>query len=194
MAITTEDIKELRDATGVSIMQCRKALEEAEGDMGKAVIILRKASSSIAAKKADRELNAGAVSAYVHSNGTVGAMVTLSCETDFVSKNPEFVALARDIAMHIVASNPLVVRSEEMPKDVIEKAKEVFAKEAEGKPGGVRDKIIAGKLKEYLSERVLLEQAFIKDTDTTIRGLIESATQKFGEKIEVREFSRFSVR
>ena len=192
--ITTELIKELRDATGVSVMQCKKALVEAGGDMEKALVILRKASSSIAAKKADRELNAGIVASYIHSTQTVGATLILECETDFVAKNPEFIALGKDVAMHIVASAPLFLSPEDVTEADTAKAKEVFAGEAEGKPEALRATIIEGKLKTYLSEKILLEQPFIKEPEITVRALIERATQKFGEKIAIREFRRFSVR
>ncbi len=194
MAITAEDIKALRDRTGVSVMQCKKALEEAKGDVEKALIILRKAGKAIADKKADRTLGAGTVAAYVHNTGEVGTLLVLSCETDFVSKNAEFVTLARDIAMHVAASNPAFLRREDVTEGDITKAKEVFADEAQGKPVELRDKIIQGKLESYLAERILLEQPFIKNPDVTIRNLIETATQKFGEKIEVTEYKRFSVR
>jgi elongation factor Ts len=162
--------------------------------MEKALVILRKASSAIAAKKADRELGAGAVSSYVHSNGTVGAMLILACETDFVANNPEFVALGRDIAMHIAAQNPSFLSKAEVTEADTAKAKEVFAEEAKDKPAELRDKIVAGKLETFLAEKILLEQPFIKEPEVTIQGLIERAVQKFGEKIEVREFRRFSVR
>ncbi|MDD5318811.1 MAG: translation elongation factor Ts [Candidatus Pacebacteria bacterium] len=150
MAITTEQIKELRDLTGISIMQCKKALEEAGGDKEKALVLLRQKGADIAAKKGDRTLGAGAIAAYIHSTGTIGAMVELVSETDFVSKNEEFKKLAYDIAMQVSATSP--VESE-----------------------------------------ALLEQPFIKNPDLTIAQLIESAIQKFGEKIQVERFVRFGV-
>ncbi len=149
--ITTEQIKELRDATGVSIMQCKKALEEAEGDIEKAKLILRKISKQSSLKKQDRSLGAGTIAAYIHADGAVGTIVELLCETDFVSRNEDFKALARNIAMHVTAMNP--ENNEE-----------------------------------------LLEQEFIKSPDKTIKNLIEEAVQKFGEKMEVGRFSRFSVK
>jgi elongation factor Ts len=151
MNISMDQVKELRDKTGISIMQCRKALEQAEGDMEKALGILREKSADIAAKKGDRELGAGAVGSYVHATGTIGAMVLLMSETDFVSKNKEFTDLARDISMHIAASDP-----------------------------------------ETVEVSALLEQPFIKNPDITIGGLITGAIQKFGEKIEIAKFARFS--
>lgn len=193
MEITTDLIKSLRDSTGVSVMQCKKALEEAGGDVEKAKVILRKYSAAAAEKKGDRVLGAGTVGIYLHSNNQIAAMVELSCETDFVSKNEEFVALARDIAMHISASSPKYLRMEEISEADRSKAAEVFAGEAEGKPEEIKAKIIEGKLNSYFAEQVLLDQPFIKNPDMKISDLIKNAVQKFGEKVEVTRFSRFSV-
>ncbi len=192
--ITTELVKELRDATGVSIMQCKKALEEAGGDMEKALVILKKRSGAIAEKKADRALGAGAIQAYIHGNKTVGAMVHLSCETDFVAKNEEFVALAYDIAMQVAATNPVFLKNEDVTTEASAKAREVFLGEVEGKPADMKEKILQGKLDAYFKGQVLLEQEFIKDSSQTIRDLVTQATQKFGENIEVTRFVRFSTR
>jgi elongation factor Ts len=191
--ITTDQIKELRDKTGVSVMQCKKALEEAGGDMEKALIILRKVSKEIASKKADRTFGAGSVASYVHSTGTMGALVELVCETDFVSGNEEFKATARDIAMHVVASRPEFLKSEEISAEAKKTAEEVFMKEVEGKPEAMKAQILEGKLNAYFKDKVLLEQSFIKNPDITIQGLIDSAIQKFGEKIEIARFVRFGV-
>lgn len=191
--ITTDQVKQLRDQTGISVMQCRKALEEAGGDTEKALILLKKKGADIASKKSDRELGAGAVASYVHSNGTLGAMVLLMSETDFVSKNKEFVDLARDIAMHVSATNPEFLKKEEVGEAEMAKAKEVFAKEIEGKPADLQEKILQGKLDAYFKERILLEQPFIKNEDQTIADLISNAIQKFGEKIEIGKFARFSA-
>ena len=180
-------------------MQCRKALDEAGGDMEKAIIILRKKSGEIAAKKTDRTLAAGTVQSYVHANGSGGAMVLLVCETDFVSGNDEFKALARDIAMHVTASRPRYLRREEVTADEVAKAKEVFVNEMDqkpenkGKPEAVREKILEGKLSSYFGESTLLEQPFIKNPDLTIQGILDQAVQKFGEKIEVARFVRVGV-
>lgn len=194
MEITTELIKTLRDQTGVSVMQCKKALEEAGGDMDKAVIILKKRSAETAQKKSDRELGAGVVESYIHSTKTVGAMVELMCETDFVSGNEEFKKLAYDIAMHVAATNPSVLTKEEISEEAKAKALEVFAPEVEGKPEELKAKILEGKLDSFFNEQVLLDQPFIKNGDVTIRGLIEQGTQKFGEKIQITRFVRFSIK
>lgn len=189
--ITTEQVKELRDKTGISVMQCKKALEEAGGDMEKAFIILKKKGADVASKKSDRELGAGAVVSYIHS-GTIGAMVLLQSETDFVSKNPEFVALAHDIAMQVSATNPEYLTRDEVNETEIEKAKEVFKAEVEGKPENLKEQILQGKLDAYFKERILIEQTFIKNDNLTIAQLIETAIQKFGEKIQISKFARFS--
>lgn len=193
--ITTEQIKELRELTGISVMQCKKALEEAEGDKEKALLILRKKSSSIAEKKGDRELGAGVVDAYIHSNKTVGTLIELSCETDFVAKNEEFIAMARDIAMHATATNPQYLDESEITEDVRAKVIDMFKKEVEesGKPADIQAKMMEGKLATYFGERTLLNQAFVKNPDITIKQLIDGGVQKFGEKIAVARFARFSV-
>ena len=193
--ITTEQIKELRELTGISVMQCKKALEEAEGDKEKALLILRKKSSSIAEKKGDRTLGAGVVDAYIHSNKTVGTLIELSCETDFVAKNEEFIAMARDIAMHATATNPQYIDESEITEDVRAKVIDMFKKEVEesGKSADIQAKMMEGKLATYFGERTLLNQAFVKNPDITIKQLIDGGVQKFGEKIQVARVARFSV-
>ena len=194
MEITTIQLKELRDATGISVMQCRKALEEAEGDMDKARVILTRKGGEAALKKSDRELGAGVIGAYVHSTGEVAALVKLSCETDFVSKNEEFVALARSIAMQVAAQNPQYITRNEVSENEMEKAKEVFREEVKDKPADIQEKILAGKLDAYFRDRVLMEQSFIKDPEKTIGDLINSAIQKFGENTVIARIERLSVR
>jgi elongation factor Ts len=193
MAITTEQIKELRDNTGLSIMQCKKALEEAAGDMGKAIVLLQKKGAGIAAKKADRTLGAGRVAAYVHSNGSVASLVELSCETDFVAKNEEFGTLAYNLAMQVAATNPLYLKMSDIPEATKKEAEEVFAKEVVGKPAEIKAKIMEGKLKAYFKDKVLLEQDYIKNPEVTVNSLIESFIQKFGERTEVGRFTRIGV-
>lgn len=174
-------------------MQCKHALEEAGGDVERARVLLRKKGSDAASKKADRTLAAGAVAAYVHTTGEVAALVQLACETDFVAKNEDFVALARDIAMHVTALAPRYVSRDDVPASAIETAKAVFAGEVEGKPEELKEKILSGKLDAYFKDQILLEQAFIKDPERTITDLLESATQKFGERVVVSGMSRLSV-
>jgi elongation factor Ts len=195
--ITTEQIKELRDSTGISVMQCKKALEEAGGDLEKARVILRKKSGELAAKKSDRTFGAGIIQSYLHSTGKVAALVELVCETDFVSGNEEFKTLARDIAMHVTAANPKFLTIDEVTEESKSTAKEVFLKEIadSGKkvPKEMEDKILEGKLATYFADQVLMNQAFIKNPDVTIEALITAAIQKFGEKIAVARFVRFAV-
>lgn len=193
MEITTEVIKALRDETGVSIMQCKKALEEAGGDMEKAKIILRKASAGAAAKKSDRELGAGVVGTYVHGAGTIGSMVELLCETDFVSKNDEFQALAREIAMQVAATAPEFLTSEEITDEVKAKATEVFKEEVADKPENMQEQILQGKLDSFFKDKVLMNQDYIKDPSKTITTLTQEATQKFGERVEIGRFERFAI-
>lgn len=192
--VTTDDIKALRNQTGISVMQCKSALEEAGGDAEKALVILRKKGASAALKKSERQLGAGAVAAYMHATGDIGAMVLLSSETDFVSKNEEFKQLAYDIAMHIAATNPKHLSRDDVTEKEQEAAVAVFAKEVTDKPKDMQDKIVEGKLDAYFKESVLLEQPFIKDESVNIRDLVESAIQKFGEKIEITRFARLSTR
>ena len=194
MEITTEQIKSLRDETGVFIMQCKKALEEAGGDLEKAKVILRKQSSAAASKKSDRALGAGVASAYTHAGGSVVGAVVLASETDFVSKNEEFGKLAYDIAMHVAAMNPQWKARHDVKESDIAAAREVFEKEAANVPEAMRTKAVEGKIESYLKDRVLLLQPFVKDPSITVQGLIDSAIQKFGEKIELVRFERLSVR
>lgn len=193
MELTTDSIKQLRDATGVSVMQCKKALEEAGGDLAKAEVILRKHSAAAAEKKGTRELGAGAIGSYIHE-GTIGTLVQLACETDFVARNPEFGTLARDLAMQVAATDPKYVSAAEIPSEAKEVATAVFEKEIGDKPAEMRAKIMEGKLASYFSDQVLLDQPFIKDETKTVLDLINAATQKFGERIEIARFVRFSAR
>ena len=194
MEITSAAIKELRDQTGISVMQCKKALEEAGGDKEKALIILKQKRKEAADKKSDRTLGAGTIGVYVHNTGEVAAMVLLASETDFVSKNAEFAALAREIAMHVAAQNPKFVSREEVSEEAINKAKEVFIEDIKGKPAEMQEKIMEGKLNSYFKEQILLEQPFIKNPDTTIGEMVNGAVQKFGEKVTIVEFRRLAVK
>jgi elongation factor Ts len=193
MSISTEVIKQLRDATGVSIMQCKKALEEVDGDIEKAKVILQKYSKAAADKKSDRDLGSGTIGSYIHQGGTVGVIVELMCETDFVSKNEAFQALAKDLAMHVAALAPQFLRKEDLKEEDTIAAKEVFAEEVEGKPEELKEKILQGKLDAYFNEKTLLEQSFIKNPDKTIKLLIDEASQKFGEKVQITRFTRYSI-
>lgn len=194
MTITMDEVKKLRDETGVSIMQCKKALEESNGDMEKAKIALRKKASADASKKGDRAFGAVCSAAYIHQNGKVGSMVQLVCETDFVAQNPEFIALANDIAVHIAGMNPEFVKESDISEEVKAKYMAVFLEEAEksGKPKEIQAKIAEGKWAEFLAGGVLLNQKFLKDDSKTISDLLSGAIQKFGENTSVSKFVRFS--
>lgn len=193
MTITTEQIKEFRDKTGISVMQCRKVLEEANGDMEKAMILLKKKGAEAAAKKSERTLKAGRIASYIHGVGSVGVMVELSSETDFVSKNDDFQKLAYEIAMQIAATNPTYLKKEDITEEEKSKVLAVLADEVKDKPENMKEKILAGKLDSFFKEKILLEQDYIKDPSTTVNALIQNATNKFGEKIEIARFVRFSV-
>lgn len=196
MEISMDMVKALRDETGVSIMQCKKALEDAGGDRDKALMALRKKSGDIAAKKSDRALGSGVIAAYIHANGSVGAMIELSCETDFVAKNPEFRQLAYDIAMHVAALNPEYLRTEDIDETAKEKARAYFQEEVDamkGKPDEIKQKALQGKLDAYFAEKVLLTQPFVKDPNITIGDLVKSAIQKFGENTVIARFERYAV-
>ena len=186
-------VKGLRDKTGISVMQCRKALEEAGGDIEKAEVILRKKSGAAADKKADRELGAGYIGSYVH-DGAIGAMVLLSCETDFVAKNPEFGALARELAMQVAATNPSYLNESDIAEEAATAARAVFVEEVKDKPADMQEKILEGKMASYFKDQVLMNQAYIKDESKTVRDLVTEASQKFGERVEVSKFARFSAR
>lgn len=190
---TIDEIKQLRDETSVSIMQCKKALDEVGGDIEKAKVVLRKISAATAAKKSDRNLGAGTIAAYTHAGNQIAAVVVLACETDFVAKNEDFTKVAYGIALHVAAMAPQFARREDVTDADLAAARAVFEKEALDKPEDMREKIVQGKLDSYTSEKVLMEQTFVKDPSVTIEELVEQATQKFGEKIQVVSFSRFAV-
>lgn len=193
MDISMDTLKELRDKTGLSVMQCKKALEEANGDVAQAEVILRKRSGAAAEKKGDRELAAGAVSSYIHG-GEIGAMVLLSCETDFVARNPEFPALAREIAMQVAATSPAFLRDTDIDETARNAAMAVFKEEVKDKPAEMQEKILDGKMQSYFKDMVLMNQPYIKDDSKTVQQLVDEASQKFGERVEVTRFVRFSAR
>ena len=192
--ITTEHIKALRDKTGISIMQCRQALEEAGGDMEKALVLLKKRSSEIATKKSERRLGSGVIGSYVHG-GSIGAMVKLQCETDFVARNPEFKLLADDIAMHVSAMNPQFISDKAIPTTEMDQVRSAFMEETKGmdKPEEIKAKIVDGKVASYFKEKTLLDQPFVRTPEQSVADIIKAGIQKFGENIEVGGFSRIAV-
>jgi len=188
-----ELVKELREKTGISIMQCKKALEDAKGDMDKAIVYLQKKGAETAAKKADRVLKSSRIVSYVHGVGSVGVLIELCSESDFVSKHEDFQKLAYDIAMQIAATNPAYIKKDDVSLEERTKVLDAFADEVKDKPEAMREKILNGKLDAFFKERILIEQDFIKDPSITVNTLIQNAIQKFGEKIEVARFVRFST-
>jgi elongation factor Ts len=196
MAITADKVKALREKTGAGMMECKKALTEAGGDMEKAITLLRERGAAVAAKRAARTASEGTIGAYVHQPGSkIGVLVELNCETAPVAKTDEFQQLARDIAMQISWSKPQYITREEVPQELLEKEREIHRQWAirEGKPEKVLDKIVAGRLETFYREVCLLDQPFIRDNDLTIQDLINQAVGKIGEKIVVRRFVRFAV-
>ncbi len=195
MNISAEKVKELREKTGSGIMDCKEALKVAGGNFDKAIEYLREKGMSAATKKSSRATKEGAVTSYIHMEGKVGVMVELNCETDFVAKTQDFRGLSKDIAMHIAAMNPLYVRPEDVPAEVIEQEKGIYRKQAlaEGKPEKIFERIIEGKLKKYYEDVCLMNQRFIKDQDMTIEKLIRNAIAKTGENIVIRRFVRYQL-
>lgn len=192
---TMEQIKSLREKTGAGIVEVKKALEEADGNEDHAIKILRERGAAKAVKKTEREAKEGIVAMYLHSNGRVGAMVKLFCETDFVARNDEFQALGRDIAMHVTAMNPTVVSPEDVSADMIQKEREIWTEQLrqEGKPAELAEKILIGKEKKFREENALLSQAFVKDPSKTVRDLLSENVQKIGENIQIGSFIRYEI-
>lgn len=195
MVITAEMVKTLRERTGAGMMDCKKALGETNGDIDKAVDFLREKGLAAAAKKSGRVAAEGVVETYIHAGGKIGVLVELNCETDFVAKTDDFKSLARDIAMQIAASNPLYVVKEEVPAEQISHEKEVLRAQAlnEGKPEKIVDKMVEGRIEKYYKEVCLMEQAFIKDGDKTIKSIINENIAKIGENISIRRFVRYQL-
>ena len=195
MEISASQVRDLREKTGAGIMDCKNALKESEGNLDNAVDYLRQKGLAAASKKAGRVAAEGIVGSYIHAGGSIGVLVEVNCETDFVARNEDFQQLVKDISMHIAASNPLVVSREEISAELIEKEREIYRAQAleSGKPEKIVDKIVDGKVDKFCSEITLLEQAFIKNPDMTIEAVINEATAKIGEKITIRRFARFHV-
>ena len=195
MSISASQVKELRDRTGVGIMDCKQALVKSSGDVDEAIKILRKMGKAKVAKKASRQASEGRIESYVHLGGKIAVMIELNCETDFVAKSDDFIKLARDIAMHIAASNPMAIKREDVDAGSLAEEREIFQSqaEAEGKPAEIIGKIVDGKLERYLSESVLYEQAFVRDPDQTVGDLLSDAIHRLGENILVGRFVRFAV-
>lgn len=195
MEISAGAIKELRQRTGVGVMDCKKALVECAGNVNEAIEFLRKKGLAKAAKRAGRETAEGLITAYIHPGAKIGILVDVNCETDFVARTEDFQNLAKDIAMHIAAMNPIAISREDVPAEVIEKEKEILRAEAStsGKPEKVVDKIVEGRLEKFFAEQCLLEQAYIKNPDITVKDYLYAIIAKVGENISVRRFTRYQL-
>jgi len=195
LAITMELIKALREKTGVGVMDCKKALQECNEDIDKAVEYLRKKGIATAQKRQGRAASQGQVQAYIHAGGKLGVLVEVNCETDFTAKTDDFTAFARDLAMQIAASNPIALDREGVPEETLEKEREIYATQAKesGKPEKVIEKIVEGKMNKYFKEMCLMEQPFVKNPDISVQDLINEMMAKTGEKILVRRFARFQL-
>lgn len=193
--ISASKVKELRNITGAGMMDCKRALQEVNGDIDKAVELLREKGLAAAAKKAGRIAAEGVVESYIHMGGKIGVLVEVNCETDFVAKTPEFKAFVRDIAMHIAASNPSYLSREDVSQDEIAKEKEILRAQAlnEGKPEKIVDKMVEGRIEKYFKENCLLEQPFVKDSDKSIDDIIKEQISKIGENINIRRFTRYEM-
>ena len=193
--INAKQVAELRAKTGAGMMDCKKALEEAGGDMAKAEELLRVKFAAKAEKRADRSAAEGAIEVYLHFNGRVATMVELNCETDFVASTPEFKQLAKDLALHVASARPIAVRVEDVPAEVVARERRVYAAQVaeEKKAEAVKAKIVEGKLRKFFEEQVLLEQPFVKDDKVTVGALVQALSGKTGEKVEVRRFARFEL-
>ncbi|WP_342561480.1 translation elongation factor Ts [Paenibacillus sp. FSL R7-0345] len=195
MAVDAKSVKELRERTGAGMLDCKKALEEANGDITKAAELLREKGLSAAANKAGRIATEGTVESYIHAGGRIGVLVEINCETDFVGKTDSFKEFARDIAMQIAAASPQYVRREEVPADAVEKEKEILKAQAlnEGKPEKIVEKMVEGRISKFYEEYCLLEQPFVKDPDKTIAQLLSEKISTIGENISIRRFVRYEL-
>ena len=195
MNITSQMVKELREKTNAGMMDCKKALTETDGDMEKAVDLLRQKGLAVAAKRAGKETKEGVIEAYIHAGGKIGVMVEVACETDFVAKTDDFKAFARNIAMHVAAVSPLAVSREEIPADVVQREKDIYINQAleSGKPQQIAEKMVAGKMEKFLAEVCLLEQKYVKNPDLSIQDLLNELVAKMGENISIKKFARFQI-
>ena len=195
VTISSDTVRDLREKTGVGIMDCKRALAESGGDLEKAIDLLRQKGLASAAKKASRETKEGVISSYIHGAGKIGVLVEVNCETDFVARNSEFQELVKDISMQIAASNPTYVRREDVPADVLEKERNIYKIQAResGKPEHVLDKIVEGKVEKFYVETCLLEQSFIKDSAVTINDMVKQKIAKIGENISIKRFTRYQL-
>ncbi len=195
MNITSQMVKELRDKTNAGMMDCKKALTETDGDMEKAVDLLRQKGLAVAAKRAGKATREGVIVSYIHAGGKIGVMVEVGCETDFVAKTDAFKTFARDVAMHIAAINPVAVSREEVPAEVLQREKDIYINQAieSGKPQQIAEKMVVGKMEKFLAEICLMEQKYVKNPDLTVQDLLNELVAKMGENISIKKFARFQI-
>ena len=193
--ISAATVKQLREKTGAGIMDCKEALSECNGDISKAVDFLRKKGLATAAKRAGRATTEGIIESYIHMDKKLGVLVEINCETDFVAKNEDFKEFAKNIAMHITATNPVSIRPEDVPEETIDKEKEIYRAQVleMGKPEQIADKIVDGKMKKYFKENCLMNQAYVRDPDISIEDLLNEMVAKIGENITIKRFARFKI-
>ena len=193
--IKAEMVKQLREKTGAGMMDCKKALLEVKGDMDKALEFLRKKGLATAQKRAGRAMTEGTVQSYIHMTGKLGVLVEVNCETDFVAKNEDFKEFSKNIAMHIAASNPLGIKPEDIPEEIVENEKDIYRAQARdmGKPDNILDKIVDGKLKKFYQENCLLDQPFVRDPDISVADLMNELIAKIGENITIKRFVRYQI-
>ena len=195
MNITSQMVKELREKTNAGMMDCKKALTETDGNMEKAVDLLRQKGLAVAAKRAGKETREGVIEAYIHGGGKIGIMVEVACETDFVAKTDDFKAFARNIAMHGAAVNPLALSRDEVSAEVLQREKDIYINQAleSGKPQQIAEKMVAGKMEKFLAEVCLLEQKYVKNPDLSVQDLLNELVAKMGENISIKKFARFQI-
>ena len=193
--ISAKDVAELRKQTGAGMMECKRALQESDGDTEKAIVLLRKKGAAKADKRAGRSASEGVIGSYIHFNGRVGVLIELNCETDFVARTDDFLSLSRDIALHITSARPIAVSADDLPEELVAKEREFIESQVaeSGKPEAVREKMITGKLQKFRKERALLEQPFVKNDKQTVGELVKEVAAKVGENVVVRRFVRYEL-
>ncbi len=193
--ISAAMVKQLREKTGAGIMDCKEALAECDGDISKSIDFLRKKGLATASKRSGRDMNEGVINSYIHTGSKLGVLVEINCETDFVTKNDDFIEFAKNIAMHIAATNPVGIRPEDVPEEIINKEKEIYRAQAleTGKPEKIVDKIAEGKLQKFYKDNCLMSQAYVRDPNVTIEDLLNGLIAKIGENITIKRFVRFQV-
>lgn len=193
MAGVLDKVKDLREKTNAGMMDCKNALKEADGDIEKAIEVLRKRGLSLAAKRSSRSAKEGAIASYIHMNGKIGVLLEVNCETDFVARNEQFKEFVKDLTMHIAATNPAYLKREDVPANVVEKEKEIIREQCKDKPEKAMDKIVEGKLNSYYKDNCFLEQPFVKDPKVSIKDLLNDIITKTGENVVIKRYTRYQL-